>query len=442
MHLVKAKHRLLLLRNSGEIHAPFTLYLNEGFDNPHTQDSVARSLRMLDKFLQAMGIGLCQRALRGECLLDSEKSALVQLAYRSIQEIESMSDRMIKRVATTTGDVQPGDRDDAVQHNTAARRLDQIADFLEWYYKRVLRVRMSVGSTSLAKLEASYAECCDALKGRIGRTKTGHTDKLRSLPLDRYLAIYRKVFLEPESVFLAPSSETSSTVLRDRAVVLLGLEGLRPGAIGNIQLADFRWSGELGRDGLLRFADNVAKRGSPVTTDTPTQKGIRSNQGYHSAYDMTLWPTTCAAIEAYKRTERHTIVSKTLTNQSKGFLFVAEHGGPIANRATISAVFRRAREGLRAAGLLKVAKDDLHAFGQEYDFTCYVLRHSAATAYYKWNRDKPDVEALMKKRFGWSDASNMPGLYADRAIREAAALTVNEWVDGLFQDQKRLGDES
>lgn len=353
---------------------------------------------------------------------------------------EQMDHRMLKRKATTTGEVKPSDAKNAVRHNTAARRLEQIADFLKWYFVKVLSVRMPLESDMLSKLEASYTHCCDDLKDWIRSTNTSHPDQLRSLPVDRHLAVYRKVFLEPHEVFRAPSGERSSTLLRDRAIVLLGAEGLRPGAIGNIQLSDFAWK-HSSSNGQLALADNASKRGRPVTTATPVQKGIRS-PGYRSAYVMDLWPTTCAAIEDYKRSERNAIVSKTLTNQSKGFLFLAEHGGPIGNRTTISAVFSRARKALSAAGLLvKNSKEGQSSSGESYAFTCYTLRHSAASAYYEWNRDKKDVGALMKQRFGWNDDSQMPSLYAARAIRDAAAPAINEWVDSLFRDQKQLRGE-
>lgn len=40
----------------------------------------------------------------------------------------------------------------------------------------------------------------------------------------------------------------------------------------------------------------------------------------------------------------------------------------------------------------------------------------------------------MKLRFGWSQASDMPRLYALRAMSDAASLTVDDFVESLLMD--------
>ena len=46
--------------------------------------------------------------------------------------------------------------------------------------------------------------------------------------------------------------------------------------------------------------------------------------------------------------------------------------------------------------------------------------------------DSTVVEDHMKDRFGWSPDSQMPRLYARRAMSDAAALTVGDFMDELF----------
>lgn len=94
MRVENVKTRTLLVNDDGSIHGPYSLYLNMSFDNPHTRESVATGLRVLDKLIDAFKIDLALRALDGECLTEGEKQGLRQLAYRPIIEIERLSARL------------------------------------------------------------------------------------------------------------------------------------------------------------------------------------------------------------------------------------------------------------------------------------------------------------------------------------------------------------
>jgi len=436
MKLVSAKERTLVITEEGPIHAPFSLYLNMELDSPHTRASVATGLRLLDLFIRAFGVNLEERALDGKCLTEVEKQALQQMAYRHINDIERMSLPMVKRFLKTTSDLAPRDRVGAVEPNTAAQRLRHIAGFLEWYARVIIEPGMPLGSPTTDALRRSYESCCQWLKTAIGGTKASHPHSIRSAPKESFLAIYRQVYLEPEAVFLAPSGKPSATLTRDRAIVLLAAEGVRPGAIGNVQLADFKWSG--GRaGGYLRIKDNIAKRGTRITPATPTQKGIRSKQRYNSDITIKLWPTTCAALQEYVDGEREAVIGKTMKNPSKGFFFIGEHGGPIASRATLAAVFKRAECGLLPLGLLARAPTDPYLEGERYDFVAYLMRHSAASLFYEVNADKPDATSLMEDRFGWNVGSTMPALYARRGISDRASVDLMEFLDSLIEARKK-----
>jgi len=81
----------------------------------------------------------------------------------------------------------------------------------------------------------------------------------------------------------------------------------------------------------------------------------RGNTGIHQ------WRARCTNI-------------KRIENQSKGFLFLADHGGPINNRGTITHIFREAARGLAEKGLLSRDPRDPYLNDESYEFSAYLLR--------------------------------------------------------------------
>lgn len=437
MKIEPALASVVLATADGVVHAPFTIYLNEHFSNPNTLDAVRRSLRLLLRLADAFDIDLAGRALKGRLLTEVEKKALRQLVFLPVQVAESMSDRAVRQVASVRKRTSQGPSR-LVESNTASKHLVHIADFLVWYHDRVLDPRLPVGSPTAQALAQDVAKCTSDLKRAVGKTKTSHPHQIRSVPAKRFLEIYSALFLVPHDVFQATHSDGHCNLLRDRSMVLLAAEGVRPGAIGNFALADFTWGGG-SEPGYIRIRDNLNRRAKRVTTGTPRQKGIASSQQYSSELLMKLWPTTAMAIQAYIDGERKAVTAKTLRNKSKGFLFLAEHGGAIGDRSTINNVFKRAGLGLRQLGLLARAKDDPYLDGEHYDFCPYLLRHSAASLFYASKlQEAPDevVQDLMKLRFGWSQQSSQPKRYAQRAMSDAASVTVNDFMDSLLEEAR------
>lgn len=437
MRVVHAKNKSLLLNQDGLIHAPFTLFLNNKFDNPHTRESMAGGLRLLQSFLEAHSIDLAERALEGLCLLPNEIESLRELAYRPVNEVEQMTMGFIKRIGKASKDDHARNLKGAVENNTAARRLEQIATFLTWYFKNVLEHRIRSASKR-SELERRYKSTKDSLNGAIRGGKKGHSNEIRSLPKDVYLNIIRKIFLRPELIQSA-SGISSSTMMRDRAVALLACEGLRPGAIGNLALNDFRWRVGDVAGGYVDLRDNVAKRKTRITTKTMVQKGIGSTtQEYNSEVTVKLWPWTCHAIKDYIDGERAAITGQTLTNRTKGFLFIADHGGPIGDRTTLSAAFVRIKKGLLAAGLLDKSRSDQYLNSDHYEFTAYALRHSAASLFLEEKHGENDVFDQMCQRFGWAPGSLMPSKYARRAISDRANINMADFFESLLLEQKKI----
>ena len=426
----------LLTTDDGVVHVPFTLYLNSRYNNPHTIIAAARGLRVLSRFVDAFDIDIASRALEAHCLTEGEKRTLYQLVFYPIEQIEAMPDRAVRMIASAQKNQDPSRIKGAVEPNTAAKQLLQIADFLLWYHEKVLEPRMPLASPVTEALRRAYESCAKELKQAVAGTKSLHSHKIRSVPIRRFLEIYEALYSKAEHVLQTEGGQPGSNLKRDRAMILLAAEGIRPGAIGNIALADFKWPGGKER-GHVAIKDNTSRRSKRLSTATPTQKGTRSRQNYSSEGTISIWPTTAQAIRDYIDGERQEVTGRTLRNKSEGFLFLAEHGGPIGDRSTISTVFKRSGIGLQRLGLLAKDENDPYLEGEEYNFSAYLLRHSAATLFYSSKAPQlrgEVVEDLMKLRFGWSQASGMPRVYAQRAMSDAASLTVDDFVESLLAD--------
>lgn len=434
MRLVDANGKALLIGDDGEVHVPMSLFLNDQYDNASSRETISVGLRLLHVFALTMGIDLPRRALAGQCLHQPEFGWLSNLAFRPIEELEAMTPRMLSRLAKTA-DAPHRDRTGAVAASTAEARLRRIGEFLNWYFKTILdpRIRSAQART---ELKERYDYAVRTLKGKIRGGKGNHPTQIKSLPYDVFVRVIHEAYVNSEEVFCSESGATSPTVKRDRAIFLLGCEGLRPGALGNIALQDFI-------DGQVCIVDNVKKRDETATSGTPVQKGIRSTKvEYNSEINVTLWPWTIAAINEYISDERDFLLGRKLRNVSRGFLFLESHNaGPIRNRKTIGLVFARAEQSLLRLGLLSRASGDKLIRTKTYRLTAVRLRHSAATLYISIKGNSDQTKSEMKERFGWTPSSNMPDGYGRRANMDAASADLaNLWE--LMQAERRKKLES
>lgn len=429
MKTIVAKTNYLLLHDDGTIHYPFSKFLTDKFSNPHTRELVAQSLRILYRFCNAHRIELALRAVEGRCLTYDEAKKLAELCYRPISEIEAMSDKKVIRLTSAKAGKAPQDLRNSVEPNTAFKRLNHISEYIEFYQEVLLEPNIR-SSTLRGHLKHEYDKIGDQLRTEISGTKQGHHHDIRSLPCDKFLAIIRAVFTRPEELFLNESGKVSRTLLRDRAMVLLACEGLRPGTLGNIARSDFRQE-----SGYLVITDNRAKRSEAVTTKTPVLKLGASTQVNSASETMIkLWPFTVSAIQDYINGERTAVLSKRLANESKGFLFLNEKGEPIKHRASISEMFNRLAQRLAATGMLNVGNDPYFPNRKQYEFYGYVLRHSAATLFLKIKGTDDRVKDQMKTRFGWTRASKQPERYAARAISDQSNIDLMEFNASLMAD--------
>ncbi len=417
---------------------PGTLFLNDKYTNPHTKQVVAKALRVWIRLADAFDIDLAARALDGRWLTEAERKSLAYLVFRPIEQIEAMSDQAVRSIASAVTESAPQKRTGAVQHNTAVKQIVGVALFLQWYHEKVVQPRIPAQSRLGESLRRTVATCVSELKKAVGGTKEAHPHRIRSVPPDRFLQIYSVLYLRAAEVFKSTDGTVTSNLLRDRALLLLAGEGLRPGAIGNIALVDFKWTGAK-EPGYITIKDNTARRSKELSTGTPVQKGAASAQSYNSLITVSIWPTTSHAIREYIDRERSAITVRTLRNRSEGFLFLAEHGGPIGSRGTIAHVFKRAGKGLDRLGLLSKDPRDPYLEGERYEFSAYLLRHTAASLFYATNAKTMNAEVvmdLMKLRFGWAQGSDMPSLYAQRALIDASSMTVADYMDSLFDEAK------
>lgn len=430
MRIVEANGKALLISASGEIQVPESFFLNAKYDNPTSRATVSLGLRLLNLFVRRFEISLPKRALEANCLYAPELVWLSNLAFRPIEELESMTPQLLLKLGKS--EVFPHrDRAGAVSAKTARSRLGHICDFLDWYFENILTPR--IRSVQLrAELRERYRVTTKDLREKIQAGGSTHPTQVRSLPTEAYVGLIREAYINPEQVFCSAKGAPSPTMYRDRAIFLLACEGMRPGAIGNLVLADFLSS-------QIRIVDNVRKRGTRQTEGTPVQKGARSNkQLYNSEHNMTLWPWTTEAIHEYIKGERAELLSRRLRNISKGFLFLEnQYAGPIASRKTISLVFTRTARMLLERGLLTRRSGDTHVKTAAYKLSAYTLRHSSATFYVTRKGSSDRSHSEMKERFGWTPGSKMPNLYARRANMDAASVDTAELWEALKVERQK-----
>lgn len=429
MRLALARRNYLLLHDDGTIHYPFSKFLTHEFDNPHTRELVSQSLRILYRFLSAHGIELTVRALERRCLTYDEIQSLTGLCYRPIKEIELLSNSKVVLITNAKANTTPKNMIGAVEANTAAKRLNHIANYLKFYQEVFLSPHIQ-SSTLRTELDAVYEQMQEKLNGEISGTKQNHHLTIQSLPSHHFLEIIRAVVLEPEKLFQTAGGSPSGTLYRDRAMFLLACEGLRPGALGNIGREDFRPT-----SGHLVIKDNRNRRQGRPSTGTPVQKGANSTKiNYASETMISLWPFTISAIIDYLTKERDVLLSNHLRNRSLGFLFLNNKSEPIKHRSTITAMFKNVSKRLTQFGLLDVGNDPYFKDKAQYDFYGYVLRHSAASLFVELNGRDGDALDKMKTRFGWSMKSTQPQRYAARALSEMANMELKDFYRQLLDE--------
>lgn len=422
---------------------PFSIYLTVKFDNVNTQEAVALSLRLLHRFLSAHRIDLASRALEGRCLSEVECNWLADAAYRPLEELEAMSDAMLRRISSARVASKTAkramDAKNSLAPNTAKGRLLAIANFLRWY--RTALIDTAIRSPALrTQLEEQYQTTAANLTSSIRGTNSSHASKIKSFPPSRFKLILREAVLRPERIFSTATGSKANSVLRDRVIFLLLAEGLRPGAVANLTVSDFIEADEEGV-GYIRLKDNLLRRGTEISAGTPQQKGMRSTAvKYNSDLVLKIWPFTCHAINEYINTERAAVIGRGLKNRSKSFLILGEHGKPIGDRTTINKIMEKVEGNLKRQGLLDVSNDPYMENKKTYDFFPYVLRHSSATYFYKEKRRTTannETCDLMRQRFGWTEKSSMPTIYANRGLMDAANVDMSDLYADLLEDLKK-----
>lgn len=427
---VMAKKSYLLLHDDGIVHYPFSKFLTNEFSNPNTRELVSQSLRIFYRFCIAHEIELAVRAVKGRCLSYDECTKLAGLCYRPLGEVESLSNKKVVLITSSKSGKPPEKLTNAVQPNTAQKRLIHIAQYLQFYFKVFLRPNIR-SQTLRENLRYEYETTKRELQTKIRGTKQGHHNVIISLPSAKFLEIIRAIYIRPEELFLNESGKPSRTLKRNVAMALLACEGLRPGAIGNIVRSDFRSNTR-----HLVIKDNREQR-NEATSSTPVLK-LGASTHVNSATEgmIELWPFTAEAISDYIDTERKSILSKHLRNRSEGFLFLNEKGEPIKHRSTITAMFNSLGQRLTELGLLVVGNDPYFRNKKVYEFYAYVLRHSSASLFLEINGTENRVLDSMKIRYGWTKDSNQPQRYAARAFSDMANIDLMYFSERLMAEAR------
>ncbi|WP_374604663.1 tyrosine-type recombinase/integrase [Niveibacterium sp.] len=430
MKLVKAGARFVLVEADGRINAPGSLYINDQTINPNTAANLAMSLRLFHSFCLLFEIRLLDRALEGMLMTEREINSLISLSFRPLADLDNPA--AVKRCIDPRNAEMDEDRAGAVTGNTAAGRLNDIAGFLDFYLKLLApHIRSPFEQDRLA---AVYRQVCDRLKRSVGGAAASSPYDVRSMDSEAFLACIKEAYLRPEGL-QGNARVNRAYLLRDRAMFMLGCEGLRPGEIANLRVNDI----EVGSDGVMNVSV-VSNRGhrqkvSPVaSTSVPSQKGINSRKvSYCTERMIKVWPFTADALYEYIKDggPRRQAIASGGRDASEGFVFLKSNGEPLKSRQAIGERFDAMCESLRKAGLMRVETAPGEPAGKKRGMSAYTLRHSAASHMYETEIRKRGLEAkrvvhdLMNARFGWSDGSAMALRYARRAILDAATTSVN-----------------
>lgn len=188
MKQVFAKRNYVLLHEDGSIHYPFSKFLTDKYTNPHTRELVAQSLRVFYRFCTAHQIELVFRALEGRCLTYDEAKKLAELCYRPLPELEAMGNKKVVLLTSAKAGKAPSELPGAVEPNTARKRLNHIASYLDSYREVILEPNIR-SVTTRVQLKDEYDKIGAQLRWTIRGTKQSHHLAIKSLPTDKYLSM-------------------------------------------------------------------------------------------------------------------------------------------------------------------------------------------------------------------------------------------------------------
>lgn len=185
MKLVLARKNCLLLRDDGTIVYSFSKFLTDRFDNPHTRELVAQSLRVFYRFCCANKIELTQLSMDGRCLSYEHTRQLAGLCFRPLPEIEALSDKKVVLLTSAKAGKAPHALPNAVEPNTADKRLNHISLYLQFFHEVFLEPNI-LSSILRVQLRQEYEKIVNQLRRTIRGTKQGHHLNIKSLPSDKF----------------------------------------------------------------------------------------------------------------------------------------------------------------------------------------------------------------------------------------------------------------
>jgi integrase len=238
---------------------------------------------------------------------------------------------------------------------------------------------------------------------------------------------------------LLGDAKSDMHMLRDRAMFMLGCEGLRPGEICNLRVNDLA----KGPDGLLTLQVAVNKKYRKVVkSSTPLPKGASSNTPYATVRMIRLWPFTRDALNDYINGPRSEAIAQSGEDRTSGFVFIKSNGDPVASRQAVILRFSHMCDSLHEAGHMKIDSAPCRGDVKKNELSSYTLRHSAASYFYaskmKELENELSVLDLMRARFGWTDKSDMPQHYAKLGILDIGTVEVTD----IYTEMRAVVDRS
>lgn len=432
MRVVRALSKVVMVNEDGRINAPFSFFLNT-YKNPNTHDSLSVSLKLFHLFLTHFKISLSERAIAGRCLEEREMVGLISLSYRPLTDLEDQR-RIAKSLDVKNAEADE-DRDGANEGSTASQRLKDVTAFLVSYETLVAHHIRSVDTRN--RLAASYLDCCNRLRRAVAGAASRSAYDIRAMSSTDFVRCMVVVYTNPK--VLLGDAKSDMHMLRDRAMFMLGCEGLRPGEICNLRVNDL----VKGPDGLLTLQVAVNKKYRKVVkSSTPLPKGASSNKLYATVRMIRLWPFTRDALNDYINGPRSEAIARSGEDRTSGFVFIKSNGDPVSSRQAVILRFSQMCDSLHEAGHMKIDSAPCRGDVKKNELSSYTLRHSAASYFYaskmKELENEVSVLDLMRARFGWTDKSDKPQHYAKLGILDIGTVEVTD----IYTEMRAVVDRS
>ncbi len=480
------ERQALVLDHHGDVLFPQTYFLNEGqfrysdktgaflssgagIPNPNTQQSQFMVLQALEYFFTLNGFTIEENiatqgvyfeshqamALRDWMALPLNRMASLKSMRANITELDHDNRRRAIRLAASEGKkLKPLEK---VSRNTQNQRLAHLRGYLATHYQIFSRYLYGRDPKQLLKNELISA--LQLLKVKAPKV-SGHQGQIVSFPMFRWVQVLDAIVHNPEQAFLTESGHPAKNLCRHQAVALMCADGLRFGAVAFAAAKDIDHSGMYSLDPSNRDLW-IEEEGGIRNANVPA---LKNHVEVGLAFQ--LKPVTTKFVNDYM-THRAIRLKRLIGNRSKGLLFIDDFKGTPLEKRHVRHTFNCLKRGLDKMGLLDVDASDLHSKSKKkYECRAHVFRHSGVCDFaFAWLQNVTLSDEVVRRlcdegeekefrqiaektaakhlgglveavrtRFGWSNKSTMPTLYAQRVLKEVTDKFKHDRAENIFGD--------